>query len=264
MRLRTTVFITVCSLGLLQIHRAHYRISEKVAYLQRITTFWEVLGRPKVLVKEENYPWNYGVGLWPLGFESTLVSSVRGPQYAASLFVSKDQALLDTASLRREQFLGPTWEPLWFGIPSLNQRYYDLPTDTGYFWANTCDTTFDLTQLELRASARPFRMAPDRYTVIPIQIHNPTAQRMPSCTGNGKPVRMGYRLFHKDGTEYVKGVETTALETDIPPGMTYHQSLVIERPVDPGTYWVLADLLVDGKPFGKYVTFDVVVDRWPL
>ena len=56
----------------------------------------------------------------------------------------------------------------------------------------------------------------------------------------------------------------TALETDIPPGMTYHQSLVIERPKDRGTYWVIADLLVDGQPFGKYATFDIVVDYSPF
>lgn len=264
MRLRTTLFISVCTLGLLQIQRAHYRISEKVVYLQRITAFWETQGRPKILVKNENYPWNYGVGTWPLGFESALCAAVRGPHYAATVFISHDKALLDTVITRKEQFLGPDWAPLWFGIPSLDRRYFDLPTDTGYFWANTCDTTFDLNALELRAPILPVRMAPDRYTVVPILIHNPTAQRMPSCTAEGKPVRLGYRLFHKDGTEYAHGSETTALETDIPPGMTYHQSLVIERPKDHGTYWVVADLLVDGLPFGKYTSFDLVVGYWPL
>lgn len=264
MRLRTALFIGVCTLGVMQIQRAHFRISEKVAYLQRMTAFWETQGRPKILVKEDNYPWNYGVGLWPLGFESTLSSAVKGPQYAATVFVTGDAALLDTMSTRREQFLGPSWEPLWFGIPSLNQRYFDLPTDTGYFWVNTSDTTFDLNRLELRAPTQPFHMAPDRYTVVPILIHNPTTQRMPSCAADGKPVRMGYRLFHKDGTEYAHGSETTALETDIPPGMTYHQGLVIERPKDHGTYWVVADLLVNGLPFGKYTTFDLVVDRRPF
>lgn len=264
MRLRMALLVGVCGLGLMQIQRAHFRITEKVAYLQRITAFWETQGRPKILVKQENYPWNYGVGLWPLGFESTLSSAVKGPQYAATVFVSNDKVLLDTVSTDREQFLGPDWAPLWFGIPSLNQRYFDLPIDTGYFWANTCDTTFDLNRLELRAPTQPFRMAPDRYTVVPILIHNPTSQRMPSCTTEGEPVRMGYRLFLKDGTEYARGSETTALETDIPPGMTYHQGLVIERPKDNGTYWVVADLLVDGLPFGKYTSFDLVVGYWPL
>ncbi|MBK7384026.1 MAG: hypothetical protein IPI81_11975 [Flavobacteriales bacterium] len=262
---RVALFIAVCSLGLLQIHRAHYRISEKVAYAQRITSFWEAQGKPKILVKQQNYPWKYGIGEWAACFESALVSAVNDPARAATIFVSQDQVLLDSVRTRKDQFLGPEWFPLWFGLSGLDQRYFDFPTDTGYIWANTVDTTFDLTRLELRAPLIPFRMAPDRFSVVPIIIHNPTMQRMPSCTAEGKPVRLGYRLFRKDsGIEYVKGSEMTALETDIPPGMTYHQSLVIERPKDRGTYWVIADLLVDGQPFGKYATFDIVVDYSPF
>ena len=263
-RSRVVLLLGMCMLGLMQIHRAHYRMAEKVAYLQRMTTFWEIQSRPKVLVKEENYPWNYGIGVWPLGLESALASAVKGPQHAATLFISRDRALLDTSRTRPEQFLGPDWAPLWFSIPSLNHAYFDLPTDTGYFWANTSDTTFDLNLLQLRGPAVPFRLAPDRYSVVPISIHNPTTGRMPSCSAEGKPVRMGYRLFLKDGTEYQRGEETSPLETDIPSGMTYHQGLVIERPRDPGKYWVIADLLVDGQPFGKFTTFDIIVDRWPL
>jgi hypothetical protein len=263
-RLRAVLFVGICTLGVMQIHRAHYRMSEKVAYLQRITTFWELQGERKILVKEESYPWYYGIGLWPLAFESALSSAGNGPLYAATVFVSSDHALLDSCRTRPEQFLGPLWAPLMFHIPELDQRYFDLPTDDGYHWVNTCDTVFDLNDLDMKGPGHPFRMVPDRYTVVPISIHNPTTMRMPSCTADGHPVRMGYRLFRKDGTEYAMGSETIALESDIPPGMTYHQSLVIERPPDHGTYWVIADLLVDGQPFGKYTSFDLVVDGWPF
>lgn len=83
---------------------------------------------------------------------------------------------------------------------------------------------------------------------------------MPSCSSAGVPYRLGYRLFHRGGAEVGRGAEISALETDIPAGMTYHQGLVIERPEEAGAYWVIADLLINGEPFGKYVTFDIEVD----
>ncbi len=260
---RNATLITACSLGLLQIHRAHYRLSEKVAYVQRITCFWEVLGKQKVLVKPTNFPWVYTVGDWPFGLESALISGVRGPQYTTNAFTCADPQLMDSLTTRRHMFLGPTWSPRWFGDHEFDPAYFELPGDGVHTWVNTCDSTFDLTQLVLRGPAGKFRMAPDMLTVVPITIHNPTDRRMPSCTADGVPVRIGYRLFKKDGTEYFRGTEMTALETDIPAGMTYHQGLVIMRPKDNGEYWVLADLLVNGQPFGKYASFNIVVDyRW--
>ncbi len=263
-RLRPALLIAVCALGLLQIHRAHYRIAEKVRYMDRMTAFWEVQGLRKAVVQPVNYPWNYGIGVWALGMESALCSAAEGPHYAATLFVPDGEPVTDTTMARHEQFLGPTWAPTWFGIQNLEPNYFDLPTDTGYFQANTCDPTFDLRQLVLSGPKAPFRLAPDRFTVVPITIHNPTDRRMPSCTASGRPVRMSYRLFRADGSEYVRGAELTALETDIPAGMTYHQGLVIERPADNGEYWVIADLLMEEQPFGMYTSFHVVADAWPF
>lgn len=260
-RIRNATLIVACSLGLLQIHRAHYRLSEKVAYVQRITAFWEAQGKQKVLVEPTNFPWVYTVGDWPFGLESALISGVRGPQYTTNAFTSTDARLMDTLTSRRYMFLGPTWSARWFGDHEFEPQYFDLPGDGVHAWVNTCDSTFDHKQLVLRGPTGKFRMAPDVLTVVPIAIHNPTDRRMPSCTTDGVPVRLSYRLFHKDGTEYLKGSELTALETDIPAGMTYHQGLVIKRPYDNGEYWVLVDLLVNNQPFGKYFSFDLVVDR---
>jgi hypothetical protein len=263
-RLRKGVFLSVCMLGLLQIYQGHFRMSAKVAYNQRLTSFWHQQDRSKLLVSASNYPWNYTLGEWALGMESALTSAIQGPQATATMFVSLEQTLLDTIGPKKEQFLGPTWSPLWFGIPALDQRYFNLPTDTGYISVNTCSKGFPYEQLELRPPSTPIRLGPDRYTVIPILIHNPTAMLMPSCTERDSPVRLSYRLFLPDGTEYLKGGGLSALETDIPPGMTYQQGLVMERPKEHGRYWVIADVVVDGQTFGKYATFDVVVDGWPF
>ncbi len=254
----------VCMLGLLQIHRAHYRFSEKVAYAERLTSFRAAHGSRKTIVQFSNYPWAYALGHWPLGMESALITAVDGPQNAATLFTSDDVALIDTASARKEQFLGPAWTPLWFGLQSLDARYFDLPMDTGYTRANTWVPDFNFDQLRLTGPRTPFRMFPDRFTVVPIVIHNPTALRMPSITADGAPFRFSYTLYRMDGTVYQESSELSSLETDIPAGATYYQGLVVERPVDPGRYVVKAHVLAGSVPAGASLSFEVVADRWPL
>lgn len=254
----------VCMLGLLQIHRAHYRFSEKVAYAERLTDYRAAHGSRKTIVHFSNYPWAYGLGHWALGMESALIAAVDGPEHAATLFTSDDVALIDTASTRKQQFLGPAWTPLWFGLPSLDPRYFDLPMDTGYTHANTWVPDFHFDQLRLSGPRTPFRMFPDRFTVVPIVIHNPTDLRMPSITADGVPFRFSYTLFRMDGTVYQESSELSSLETDIPSGATYYQGLVVERPVDPGRYVVQARMLAGSVPVGASLRFEVEADRWPF
>jgi len=254
----------LCSLGLLQIHRAHYRISEEVAYVQRLTSFRTAFGLRKSIVHFNNYPWGYALGHWPLGMESALVSAVKGPQYAAALFVSDDVVIIDTDTVRREQFLGPSWNPLWFTIPALDLRYFDLPVDTGYTSANTRVADFQFDKLELSGPKARFRMFPDRFTVVPIAIHNPTNERMPSSTADGVPIRFSYKLYRMDGTLYHESWELSSLETDIPSGATYYQGLVIERPRHAGHYMVNATIVAGAVPVGPSVRFEVEADHWPF
>ncbi|MBL7939823.1 MAG: hypothetical protein JNL43_10725 [Flavobacteriales bacterium] len=262
--LRTGALGFICVLGLLQIHRAHYRISEKVHYAQRLTNFWTAYGSRKSIVHFNSFPWAYALGHWPLGMESALASSVKGQQYAATLFASDDVGMIDKESVQGEQFLGPSWNPVWFKIPALNLRYFDLPMDTGYTHANTWVPDFHFDQLRLSGPRTPFRMFPDRFTVVPIVIHNPTDLRMPSITADGVPFRFSYTLFRMDGTVYQESSELSSLETDIPSGATYYQGLVVERPVDPGRYVVQARMLAGSVPVGASLRFEVEADRWPF
>ncbi len=253
-------FISIALLGLVQIHKGHDLFTQKVAYMQRITAFWEAQGARKLLVEPANFPWAYGMGDWPISMETALASSMNGAARCATVYVPQSGSAAELAVAGRENFLGPSWSPLWFSIPTLDRRYFELPTDTGYRWINTADSTFDMLALELTAPSTPFHMPRDRFGIVPITIRNPTIRLMPSCSSAGVPYRLGYRLFHRGGAEVGRGSELSALETDIPAGMTYHQGLVIERPEEAGAYWVIADLLINGEPFGKYVTFDIEVD----
>lgn len=253
-------FATVVLLGLRQIQQGHHLFTEKVAYLERITNFWEVQDARKLVVGRGSFPWRYGMGIWPLATESAMASAIGGPAHASTIYVTDHEDDSVPGETDHERFIGPTWSPDWFRIPTLDRRYFDFPTDTGYIRVNSVDSAFDLSTIQLRPPSSPFVMSPDQLSVVPIVIHNPSSRKMPSCSSEKAPIRLGYRLFVKDGAEIGRGRWQSAIETDIPAGMTYHQGLVIERPAEPGLYWVIADLLVDGEPFGKYVTFDIVVN----
>lgn len=254
----------VCGLGLLQIHRGHYRLTDRVEYAQRITTYREAQGERKSLVRFHNYPWYYGLVHWAAGMESALCSGVRGPEKAATVFVTADVAMLDTVAQRPDQFLGPDWMPTWFKLVSVDQRFFDFPQDRGYTWANAPDTTFEFSHLEMVGPADPYRMIPDRFTVVPIVLHNRGTSRMPTCSEGGDPYHLVFTTYTLDGKEYQRGSAYSSLETDLAPGTSYTQGLVVERPVDKGRYTVHAQLLLKGKVIGPEVRFQIVVDGWPF
>ncbi len=253
-----------CALGLLQIHRGHYRLTDRVAYMQRITDYQAEQGVRKSLVRFDNYPWSYALVHWAVGMESALSSGIRGPQSAATIFVSDKLAMLDTVASWPEQFLGPDWQPLWFGLQNLDQRYFDLPRDVGYVWINTPDTLMDLSSLDMRGPAAPYRMVPDRFTVVPIELHNQGKRRIPSCNAQGRPLQFIYELLRSDGSVYQESAIRSSLETDVAPGTTYVQGLVVERPVDRGVFTVHAWLADDGVIVGPDVRFEIEADAWPL
>jgi hypothetical protein len=252
------------ALGLLQIHRGHYRLTDRVDYSRRITSYQAAHGVRKSLVRFDNYPWTYGLVHWAVGFESALCSAVEGPQQAATIFVSDKVALLDTVAGRPDQFLGPDWQPIWFGLQNLDQRYFDFPKDVGYTWANTVDTIPKQVAITLEGPATPYRMVPDRFTVVPLRIRNTGIRPMPSCGPGGRPVQFTYQLLRTDGTLYQESAFRSSLEVDVLPGSDYMQGLVVERPVDNGNYTVRAWLEYDGSKVGPEVRFDVVADGWPL
>ncbi|MBK8710115.1 MAG: hypothetical protein IPN30_16755 [Flavobacteriales bacterium] len=258
------VLAAVCGLGLLQIHRGHYRLTDRVEYVQRITAYKAEHGVRKSLVRFDNYPWRYGLVHWAVGMESALCSAVNGPEQAATIFVSDKTAMLDTVAQRTDQFLGPDWQPLWFGLQNLDLRYFDFPMDVGYAWANAMDLPDVPTNVVLSGPAEPYRMVPDRFTVIPVTIHNPGPAVMPSCTPNDTPIELAYRLLRTDGSVYQESAIRTSLEVDVAPGTSYQQGLVVERPVDNGRYTVLAWIVQDGMEIGPYVRFELEADAWPL
>lgn len=258
------VFVLACALGLLQIHRGHYRMQDRVAYLQRITAYQAEQGSRKGLVRFDNYPWTYALVHWAVGMESALASAVRGPDDASTIFVSNDRPLLDSVAHRRQQFLGPDWQPLWFGLQNLDSTYFRFPQDVGYTWTNSTDSAHAADHLRMSGPEGSYRMVPDRFTVVPVRIENVGSLPVTSCAANGTPLQFVYEVLRTDGTVYQESAIRSSLETDIAPGTEYMQGLVVERPVDNGRFQVHAWLTADGEPVGNAFRFWIETDAWPL
>ncbi len=250
----------ICGLGLLQIHQGHYRLAAKVAYSDRVASFNAEHGAAKVVVNRDSYPWAYTIGHWAEGFTSALVTSVHGPRSAATAFVPDEGSNLAELMADPLQFLGPSWEPGWFGIQNLNQRYIQLPDTMGYVRINTPDHGFDYAQLRLEAPPGPVRLVPDRFTVVPVTMVNPTGSSMPSCDSLGRSLRFHYTLTPSGGGASINGETFSPMESDVPPWASYHQGIIIERPTKAGRYTVTLEC--EGTPISA--RFEVVADHWPF
>lgn len=257
----------VLALGLSQIWRGHYRISEKVAYAERITHFMRERGIRKATARMVDLPWTYVLGHWSLAMETALVSAAHGPKQAATLYISDDTALVDTMGRKPDRFLGPTWCPIWFELHNLDQRYFSFPRRAGYTPIATAlpDSlwrTFPFTSITLTAPTDTVRLAPDRFSVVPVVIANAHTMHLPARRGDGTPVRLRYRLLRPDGSLYQDGSEMSALEADVPAGTSYPQGFVIERPKDAGLFHVEVWLTTDGAPLGPRTAFWVRTGRF--
>lgn len=258
------VFVLACALGLLQIHRAHYRFTERVNYQQRVTAFQKELGVRKGLVRFDNFPWAYALVHWAVGVESALVSAVNGPEDAATFFVSDDLARVAELAPIPDQFLGPSWAPNWFKIQVLDPAYFSFPTDVGYTWLTSTDTLPSTDHVRISGPEAVFRLVPDRFTVVPLRLENTGDMRFASCAENGKPLQFVYQLLREDGSLYQESAHVSSMELDIPPGATYSQGLVLERPVDNGRYTVRCWLTLEGRAVSDPFQFGIVADAWPF
>ncbi|MCC6541537.1 MAG: hypothetical protein IT225_04895 [Flavobacteriales bacterium] len=258
------VFVVACALGLLQIHRAHYRLTERVNYLQRITDYQAELGIRKGLVRFDNFPWSYTLVHWAVGMESALVSAVKAPDEASTIFISDDLARVAELAPLPHQFLGPSWAPNWFPMEVLDTDYFRFPEDVGYTWICGTDPVHAMDRLRILPPEEPYRLVPDRFTVVPIRLENTGQERFASCAANGKPLQFLYQLLREDGTIYQESAHCSSMEVDIAPGTAYMQGLVLERPVDNGRYTVRSWLSVEGRPLGEAFQFEVVADSWPF
>lgn len=264
-KLRAASWAIVLALGLLQVQRGHHLISYKVGYMQRVTTFLREHDIQKGYGSMASFPWEVALGEWPLGMETALVSAVNGPEEVATFFIIGDTARVEGALEAPTTFLGPSWSPTWFHTDALDRTYFDFAPGP-YVRVNTIepDSTWQAFRqggVVLSPPPSPVRLVHDRFTMVEVPITNHSDRTLASRWRGTIPIRLSCRIMREDGSLY-HATGGTPLELDIPPGTTYPQGLLIERPVDAGTYRVHADLSVGDSLLGPGTDFIIEVPRF--
>ncbi len=257
----------VSLVGCVQVYRGHFIVSAKVDYLARVTGYLRSNGLQKGFINEGNFPWPYSIGLWPLAFESSLISGVQGPKEVATVFCGSDDMKLDTMYHHGNAFLGPNWLPLWFTSDHLNPAYFRFH-HAGFYRLNTSmpDSimrAFRPEDVHIVPEEATMRMVPDRFSVVHVVVENLSDRRFCSLDANGEPLRFRYRLFDENGVLYAEHAQRTALEADVPAHSSYEQGLIIERPERSGRYHVAVELVVgESTSLGLGTTFWIETSRF--
>jgi hypothetical protein len=241
----------VLLLGGLQIWRAHDLLTAHVRYAERISDTLRDRGTHKAVGDLRNFPWAYAWGEWPLAMETALVSAQRSPGEAATVFMTDAPAPFDSVMTLPYTFLGPNWKPVWFTTDHFPKAQLHFPRQA-YVHLNTVmpdsvEARIAAKDIQLELLASEMWLAHDRFTVAELRITNRSAETLGSILESGVPMRLGYHLFAADGTLIEREGFRTELEIDLPPGGSHVQGLVIERPVERGTYLLQVDLVTVGK-----------------
>jgi hypothetical protein len=204
---------------------------------------------------------------WALAFETALISGIDGPTDAVTVFVDDDLSRYEAPMQARGAFLGPTWEPVWFGSQNLRKRYFDLP-DEGYTLIthqryagdpHPGDKDVSLAPVEPEVWMPP---SPVAYTHIRMRSHG--GMYVPALNEHGTAVMLMARTYALDDETTPLTEDRTPMERDLRPGATFEQGLIIGRPHEPGRYRVEVELEVAGRPTGIRTSFVAEARRFGL
>ncbi len=241
----------VLALGGLQIWRAHALLTAHVRYAERITDTLRARGAHKAIGHPLNFPWAYAWGEWPLAMETALVSAQRSPGEAATVFTSDDPARFDSVMTLPYTFLGPNWNPVWFTTDHFPKAQLHFPRQAyvplNSVMPDSVEARIAAKDIRLELLTPELTLAHDRFTVAELRITNRSAETLGSILESGVPMRLAYHLLAPDGTMIQWEGFRTELEIDLPPGGSHVQGLVIERPLERGTYLLRIDLVTEDK-----------------
>lgn len=266
-RYRSWVIPLVIALALLQVFRAHQIVTDKVAYNERMTRSLARNGVRKAIMTSRVLPGPVVFNSWALAFETALVSAVHGPQHAVTIFAAPDPSAFMERSRVTGAFLGPTWEPVWFGSQNLRKRYFDLP-DSGYTV---------ITHAAAADAARPTRgsmelLGPEGVVVLPpspvgyvtIRLRDLSGRGLQALDARGAATMLRTRVLPDAGDGIPVCDDRTPLERDLLPGHELMQGLIIGRPRTSGRYRVEVELEVAGRSTGIRTSFVAEARRFGL
>ena len=264
-RTRLQVFCTVvAALGLFQVERAHHGVSAKVEHARHLTRQLRDEGIRKAIGERSTLPWAVVYSHWAFAFETALISGIEGPAKAVTVFVDEDLHRYDVSMQEPGIFLGPTWEPRWFGTGNLRKAYFDLPS--GAYVPITQRAAAGAghpAQLSIEGPAATVLLPPTPVGYATIRLKDAAGHGLRALDADGSPVTLRVRVFPANGGPALND-DRTPLERDLPPGRTLAVGVIIGRPRAPGRYRVEVELEVAGRPTGVRTSFPAEARRFGL
>jgi hypothetical protein len=164
-------------------------------------------------------------------------------------------------------FLGPTWEPVWFGSQNLRKRYFDLPDD-GYTLIThrryAGDPLPDESDVAMEPADTVVWMPPSPVAYTHIHMRSLNGMYVPALDEHGAAVMLVARTYAGDDDTTPLTEDRTPKDRDLRPGGTSIQGLIIGRPRSPGRFRVEVELEVAGRPTGIRTTFIAEARRFGL
>jgi hypothetical protein len=248
-KLRLPLTMIILIINVYGIYSARYMFSDRVAYLDRITSEARKLPEKKYIIESRNFSWKHAWVSWAFPFETLLSSSLQSPDSAISICVAQPINQYDSIINWENIFIGPPWSPIWFWTNNLDPHYFNLP-EGNYKKIATSQSDFSFTErvftnsnIAITAKENFVTLSKDSFTVVPITIHNTSGFRINSIPDSQTPVVLSYHVYDDKGKEVVWNGFRTPLETDIDKEATV--GLVIKNDLEKGSYTCQIDFITE-------------------
>ncbi len=252
----------IAVIGCLQVYRAHHIITAKVHYAERLTDELRIKGIHKAIGTSRCLPWPIVFGYWPMAFETALVSGIKGPREAVTFYCDEPIDRYDTLMHDPHAFLGPAWNPAWFGSQNLRQDFFALPAE-GYtlvtsVLSDSLASVLGPAHLSIVPSDSVVILPPAPVADTDVLLTNHTHHTLGCMLGNGQQLELRVEYFDEQGASVYECKDITHIEQDIPAGATMRQGLLLGRPYRSGRYRVEVELFAGDRPTGVHTTLWVI------
>ncbi len=259
------LIITLLFFNLKGIYNAHTIQTERVKYLDRLTTYGRHHTAKKYLLNYKNIPLKIVSVQGFLPFETLIYSSLPSPDSAVTFYWTEKMNAWDTLIHRENVFLGPDFCINWFKTNDINLDYFHLPP-TDYVKVNTSQTDtafhesfFNNKNLHLMAVDKEIHSTNYDFVIVPIKIINTSGKPIFSTPDGKHPVYLTYHIYDNNGKVLYWGNTHTTLEVDIID--EYTQGMLVYLPPKKGTYIIEADFYTYGIRYWNTTTrFKLVFD----
>lgn len=260
--------IPILFINLISIYNAHFTLTKRIDYLNRIISNTRPLDGRKFMINNENFPWQYAWVKWTVPFETAILSSLKSPDSTMTIFIAdhmdKYNSLIDEGNV----FLGAEWNLKQFSSENLNNNYFRLPcsryTKLSSFQNDSSfvDTLFSNGNISINPLCSKYYSDADTFIVAELEIINNTGIPLNSIPDKSGGTYLTYHLYDKKGNLLTWDGIRSLFEIDI--NNNYTQGLYLAVPKEEGEYIVEVDIITEGKRWwGINSRFDLVVDFFP-